>query len=414
MKNIPRLAYFPDSFLEVNGVAMTSKRFIQYAKGRGFPVLCVYAGKQNRTHTDGSITYLSLKRSPLRFDLDEELAFDPFFQRHTGRVRRVLQQFQPSIVHITGLNDVSIIGNYLAWKMRLPLIGSWHTNIHEFATRRLMKLGRLLPKRQLESLSNLIERKIFSGAMFYYKIPKVILAPNEELVDSLARCTGRKARLMIRGVDAELFNPNKRTVNDKIVRIGFAGRLRVEKNVRLLIDLEKRLLQAGKRNFEFLIVGEGTEYEYLSKNMKNAVFTGFLEGEKLAVAYANMDIFVFPSETDAFGNVVQEATASGVPAIVTAKGGPKFLVQHGTTGFIASDVNEFARYTIRLMENPLERSKMGKLALEFSRSRSWSRVFDGVYDAYRECIEIAAMKQSQTSENNDPRACAAKSKAAES
>ncbi|MCV4754189.1 glycosyltransferase, partial [Escherichia coli] len=87
-----------------------------------------------------------------------------------------------------------------------------------------------------------------------------------------------------------------------------------------------------------------------------------------AETYANMDLFIFPSETDAFGNVVQEANASGVPAIVTDKGGPKFVVQNGITGFIASDSEQFAEYTIRLMDNPAERSKIAQAALKFARS----------------------------------------------
>ncbi|MCV5334774.1 glycosyltransferase, partial [Escherichia coli] len=81
------------------------------------------------------------------------------------------------------------------------------------------------------------------------------------------------------------------------------------------------------------------------------------------------------------------------PAIVTDKGGPKFVVQNGITGFIASDSEQFAEYTIRLMDNPAERSKIAQAALKFARSRSWNVVFDGVYDAYRECIDIALAKK---------------------
>jgi len=88
------------------------------------------------------------------------------------------------------------------------------------------------------------------------------------------------------------------------------------------------LISAGKTNFKFLIVGEGNEREFLEKNLKQVEITGFLDGEELSKAYANMDVFVFPSETDAFGNVVQEANASGVPSIVTNQGGPKFIVRH--------------------------------------------------------------------------------------
>lgn len=414
MIKIPRLAYFPDSFLEVNGVAMTSNRFMLYAKERNLPVLCIHAGPGNETYSDGSISYLSLKRSPLSFQLDEKLAYDPFFQRYAKTVRRKLLEFRPDIIHITGLNDISILGNYLAWKLDIPVLGSWHTNLHEFAARRLMKLGKFLPDAMFHSLSGIVEQKILEGALLYYKIPKVVLAPNQELVDILAKSTGRTARLMTRGVDTELFNPQKRTAYDGKFRLGFAGRLRAEKNVRMLVDLENRLIAAGKSGFEFLIVGEGSEREFLEKNMKFAHFTGFLEGEKLAETYANMDLFIFPSETDAFGNVVQEANASGVPAIVTDKGGPKFVVQNGITGFIASDSEQFAVYTIRLMDNPAERSKIAQAALKFARSRSWNVVFDGVYDAYRECIDIALAKKAEAANNANCPAATAKSEAAES
>ena len=71
--------------------------------------------------------------------MDEGLKYDPLFQRHVSLVKKTLEDFQPDVFHITGLNDVSIIGAYLAWKMNIPLVGSWHTNLHEFAARRLRK-----------------------------------------------------------------------------------------------------------------------------------------------------------------------------------------------------------------------------------------------------------------------------------
>jgi glycosyltransferase involved in cell wall biosynthesis len=388
VKEVPRVAYFPDSFLEVNGVAMTSKRLIGYARKNGYPFLCIHAGKRTEGYEEDSIRHLSLKRSPVSFKMDEDLAYDPLFQRHTDRVMRELLEFEPDIIHITGLNDVSIVGAYLAWKLQLPLLGSWHTNLHEFAARRLMKVFGFLPKGTVEKMTGFAERKIMDGAVLYYKMPKVVLSPNQELVDLLAKGTGRASYLMTRGVDTDKFAPEMRTANDGKFRLGFVGRLRAEKNVRMLVDLEQRLLDAGKTNFEFLIVGEGNEREYLEKNLRNAVFTGFLEGDELSEAYANMDVFLFPSETDAFGNVAQEAHASAVPAIVTDKGGPKFIVRHGETGFVAKDLNEFARYTIDLMEDPEMLHQMKRLSRESALSRSWTSVFDGVYEAYREAISL--------------------------
>jgi glycosyltransferase involved in cell wall biosynthesis len=355
--------------------------------------LVIHAAKEFSTSQDESVQYLSLKRSPLSFLLDEDLAYDPFFQRHTSRVLRSILEFKPDVIHITGVNDVSIVGAYIAWKLQIPLLASWHTNVHEFAAQRLGRLLRFLPKPSVSRIQNFAERKILDGAVLYYKMPKVVLAPNQELVELLGQGTGRVAYHMGRGVDSEKFSPLKRTVNDDIFRFGFVGRLRAEKNVRLLVDIERELLKAGKNNFKFLIVGEGNERNYLESNMTHAEVTGFLEGESLSEAYANMDIFLFPSETDAFGNVAQEAAASGVVPIVSDKGGPKYLIKDRQTGFIASGLTDFVRYSIELMDDPLKLERMRKSARENALSISWDSIFDGVYEAYEETIRVAAQRK---------------------
>jgi glycosyltransferase involved in cell wall biosynthesis len=385
-----RGAYFPDSFLEVNGVAMTSNRLVSFVKKRGFPFINVHAGPKTEIVQEGNFTSLSLKRSPASFEMDEGLHYDPFFQRHATFVRRELEKFRPDVFHITGLNDVSILGAYLAWKMDVALVGSWHTNLHEYAATRLRSKLSFLPKKTLYGITNFIESSILRGAKLYYKQPQRLLAPNQELIDMLESGTGRKAQLMIRGVDTELYSPTKRTANDGIFRFGFVGRLRAEKNVRLLAELEKRLLAAGKTNFHFLIVGEGNERGYLGDNMKTAELPGFLEGEALSEAYANMDVFVFPSGTDAYGNVVQEANASGVPCIVTDQGGPKFIVQKDETGFVAKDLDDFVRYSIELIDDPEKLARMKKMSLDFAMTRSWDSVFDTVYDTYRDARDYLA------------------------
>ena len=163
--------------------------------------------------------------------MDHSLRYDPFFQRHVRKVRKELQKFRPEVIHITGLNDVSIMGAYLAWKLDIALVGSWHTNLHEYAARRLEKTLDFLPQKFGHDFTRFLERQILKGAKLYYKMPQVLLAPNQELLDMLNSGTGRRAKLMIRGVDPELFNPKKRTIDDGILRFGFVGRLRAEKNV---------------------------------------------------------------------------------------------------------------------------------------------------------------------------------------
>jgi phosphatidylinositol alpha 1,6-mannosyltransferase len=391
-----RVAFFPDSYLEVNGAAMTCRRLADYAARQDFPFLCVHAGPKTELKTEGSVTHLALKRSPMSFLLDEDLAYDPLFQRHTSRVLREIREFQPDAIHITGVNDVSIIGAFLAWKLQLPLLGSWHTNVHEFAASRLEGILRFLPSGANRKIASAAESVIMKGALLYYKMPKVILSPNEELVELLGRGTNRVSRLMGRGVDTDFFDPSKRTAEDGVFRFGFVGRLRAEKHVRMLADVEKALLEAGRTGFEFLIVGEGTEREYLEQNMKTARLTGFLEGEPLAEAYANMDVFIFPSETDAFGNVAQEANASGVPSIVSAKGGPKFLIRHGETGYVASEPEDYAKFAMELLDDRNKLAKMKLAARKKAKSHSWDAIFEGVYDGYREAMvleEKAKLKQ---------------------
>jgi len=390
-----RIAFFPDSFLEVNGAAMTSQRLVEYAEKKGYPFLCIHAGKKTAVTHHKTVTYLSLKRSPVAFKMDEDLAYDPLFQRHSTRVLRELIKFRPDVLHITGLNDVSIVGAYLGWKAQLPILGSWHTNIHEFAAHRLAKMFDFLPAAIVSKITNFAERKILDGSILYYKIPKVVLAPNQELVDLFAKGTRRKAFLMTRGVDTEIFSPAKRTVADDIFRFGFVGRLRAEKNVRLLAELEKKLFAAGKTDFKFLVVGEGNERDYLEKNMQRLEITGFLDGEQLSEAYANMDVFVFPSETDTFGNVIQEANASGVPAIVTSRGGPKFIVRHSETGFIAENFDDFFKFSLELMDKPEKLAKMKKQSREFALSRSWDAVFENVYRAYSEVYAISTAEKAE-------------------
>ncbi len=383
-----RVAFFPDSYLEVNGAAMTCQRLVGYAARNDYPMLCVHAGKSTEVWDEGSIRYLSLKRSPLAFKMDEELAFDPFFQRHSKRVLRELVRFDPDVIHITGLNDVSIIGVLLGWKTQIPILGSWHTNLHEFAARRIEKMLRFLPRSLGKGIAGFAEKKILYGSIQYYRIPKVVLAPNMDLVNLLGNGTNRKSMLMSRGVDGEKFSPEHRTTKDGIFRLGFVGRLRAEKNVRKLADLERALLKAGVQDFRILVVGEGDEHLWLKKHLKKGEFTGFLDGKELSEAYANMDVFIFPSETDAFGNVVQEASASGVPAIVTDRGGPKFIVRHGETGFVAEDFDQFISYTVELMTDNEKLMQMKAAARESAVTNSWDSVFEGVFRAYDECYAL--------------------------
>jgi glycosyltransferase involved in cell wall biosynthesis len=216
----------------------------------------------------------------------------------------------------------------------------------------------------------------------FYHAAQILFAPNQELIELLEKGTNKPCYLMQRGVDTNLFDPRRRSRSDNTFVIGYVGRLTTEKNIRFLADLERALQTAGVSNFRFLIVGQGAEEPWLKANMQRADFAGVLKGEALAQAYANMDVFAFPSRTDTYGNVVLEALASGVPAIVTDSGGPRFIVRAGETGFIAHDLQEFVARIQSLAEQPGQLGMMRASTRTQAMNASWDAVFESVYAGY--------------------------------
>ena len=218
----------------------------------------------------------------------------------------------------------------------------------------------------------------------FYKIPRLLFAPNPEIISLLENTTGKPCAWMPHGVDTEVFSPKFRDRQTGPFRIGYVGRLTAEKNVRILARLERALDALGHPDFRIVVVGQGAEEKWLRRNMKRAEFTGVLTGKELSHAFANMDAFVFPSETDTFGLAVLEALASGVPAIVSAGGGPKYSVQHGQTGYVANNFDEFVALTAVLLTHPDLLASMRTAARQYALTTSWERVFEGMYHVYED------------------------------
>ena len=414
----PRVAFFTDTYDEINGVALTSRQLAAFARRRGYPFLCVRGENGTRGEEDvrggsggnrgdgarrgdgvreddsfrevvggrggdtaGDATVL-LPRGGWSVSLDRGLLYDPLLWRHFARVRSAIRRFRPDVIHLVSPGDVSQLGMAAAFLEKIPLAISWHTNLHEFGERRLRSLLQSFPGAVRDRMCGLSERAMLGIFAAFYRAGRVLYAPNQELIDLLSQRTGRPTLAMTRGVDTELFHPSKRRVRDSIFRIGFVGRLTPEKNVRVLADIERGLLERGLRDFRLVIVGDGCERRWLCRNLQHAELPGILRGEELAAAYADMDVFLFPSRTDTFGNVVQEAMASGAPPIVTDKGGPKFIVCDGVSGFVTRSAEEMAERTAELMRDRERLASMRLAGLEQVSYASWERVFEQVYAGY--------------------------------
>jgi len=405
----PRIAYFPDSFHEVNGVAHTSRNFTAYARRHNIPMLCVRAGQTTRLLApDGSVEALELGRSPLAVQVEKDLSFDPLFFRYSDLISATVRAFRPNVIHITGPSELGLFGAYFAHQLNVPLVASWHTNLHEYAARRMRWLTRSLGRAGV-AIERTVEATTLQITAQLYRRAEALYAPNPTLCTLLERTTHRSCHLMQRGVDTTLFTPTRRTraLDDTEISqpvLGYVGRLSVEKNVALLpkVDAQLRTLGITPR---WLIIGHGAEEAALRRALPEAELPGVLRGEALAIAYANMDLLIFPSHTDTFGNVVLEALASGVPAIVTPDGGPAHILRSAaesaiapastccekcraaqaaaplTPGRIVND-EDFATAIAHVVNHPTNRMAMRAASRRYAQRCSWDAVFDKVLAAY--------------------------------
>src|SRR5271166_3926560 len=226
-----RVAFFPASYNEIDGVANTSRQFEAFALRRELPFLIVKGGGENESEQVGMVTRITHRRGPLGFALDKKHDFDLAFWRYLTPVENAVRKFDPDIVHITGPSDVGQLGVAIAHRLRIPLAASWHTNVHEYAEQRAASLLSFLPKGLRERLGAAIRKSTLLATLRFYHIAQVLFAPNQELIDLIEDGTGKACYRMHRGVDTNLFDPRRRDRTDDNFVIGYVGRLTTEKNI---------------------------------------------------------------------------------------------------------------------------------------------------------------------------------------
>jgi glycosyltransferase involved in cell wall biosynthesis len=206
-----------------------------------------------------------------------------------------------------------------------------------------------------------------------------------------ARIDPDKIGIWRRGVSAERFTPLKRSaslrerwqVSDACPALLYAGRLSREKGLSTIVSTGRALEQSGIPH-RLVFVGDGPMRQELQSSSPDAVFTGTLSHDDVAVAMASADLFVFPSTTDTAGNVVLEAQASGLPVVVTNAGGPHENMIAGRTGVVSADRDDFIRLTSLLARSANRRKWLGRHAREYAQERRWEASLEPLFHAYAE------------------------------
>ncbi len=371
---------------ETNGVEYTYNNLIPQFSSAGIPVDLIAYGAKNSYEQAGTVNIIEWRpHIPVRYDAELRVDFDPFFRFE--KLGKRIANTRYSMVHSATPDTLGLFAWAIARRQRCARISVYHTVVDDFAQHRMEKvLGKYVGK---------ISRKVvWKYLRWYYNKSDLVLAPSNHTKEFLRNNLHAEVEIFARAIDTDKFNPKYRDRGDNKVQILYVGRVAPEKNLDMLIEVEKLLRKYNEQNngnypeYYFTIVGDGIYLDTLKQKFPGAHYTGKLTGESLYRAFANGDIFVFPSRTDTFGNVVIQSMSSGLPVVVTDSMGPKEQVVEGKTGFVASTTEQFAQAVHRLLCNHDLRRRMGKAALESARQHSWNGVFRTLLDQYERAYEI--------------------------
>ncbi len=372
-----RVALFTGNYNYIkDGVALTLNRLVDFLQRRDIPVLVV-APTGPAAALDAVGELLSVPSFPIPSRPEYRMSLGM-----TSQVRRRLEQFRPTLFHIAVPDILGYQALRLAERWNVPVVASYHTRYDTYL--KYYGIGALEP----------LGRKYLRH--FYGRCSR-IYPPSESMMEILrAEGITRSMQVWSRGVDTHLFNPHRRSLawrrelgvaGDDVI-VTYVGRLVKEKNTGLLVRILDGLKRGGLR-FRSMIVGNGPEEAAMRAALPDSIFAGFLHGEDLARAYASSDVFVFPSESETFGNVTLEAMASGLPAVCADASGSSSLVVDGKTGFLASARNErhFIDRIGQLIACRDLRATMGANALERALDHKWDNVLSGLLANYMGVME---------------------------
>ena len=360
-----------------DGVALTLNRLVAYLLSQGVEVrvFAPTAGAPDFAHA-GDVT--SVPSLPLPARPEYRLALGM-----AGYVKRQLLDFQPDIIHIAVPDLLGHAALKLARKNRISVVATYHTRYETY----LRHYWYLAP---LEGLLKAILRRFYGACREVY-------VPSGSTRDILLADGLRdNFKPWPRGVDTARFSPAKRSAAwraqhgigaDELVVL-HVSRLVREKR----LDTLTRALNLLKAPHRVVIVGDGPDRAFAQAELPGAIFAGFLVGEDLATAYASSDIFIFPSDSESFGNVTLEAMASGLACVCADATGSRSLVVAGETGLLAdaSDAQGFADNLATLARDAGLRQRMGQAGRARALTFSWDETMARMLGYYKSLLAGAA------------------------
>lgn len=370
-----KVGHFTDTYNEVNGVARTIRQQVD--------LVCRHNKKMTVITCGGKRELGVADFAPVgSFELPEypelTLNYPPFLDM-------LAYCFDQDFDFILGATPgpVGLAALAISRILKLPFHGTYHTAIPQY-------VGTLTGDFFLEEAA-------WKYIIWFYSQMDVIYAPSKATKKELVSkgLSPDKIKVYPRGVDTSRFHPSKRNgffdglqMGDR-TKLLYVGRVSKEKDLHILVEAFAKLCNI-RPELQLVVVGDGPYLEEMKEALKGkpAVFAGVLEGDDLAQAYASADLFVFPSATDTFGNVVLEAQASGLPVVVADQGGPKENMIQDKTGLIAAsgDPDSFVRAILHLTDYPERMSYMRDSARKYMEDRTFDATFLKTWQIFGESV----------------------------
>jgi glycosyltransferase involved in cell wall biosynthesis len=299
-------------------------------------------------------------------------------------------------IHAATPGPIGMAALLIAKLLKLPINGTYHTSLPLYA--------------QFITGDGLMEELAWKYTIWFYNQMGQIYVPSQSTSDELVQkgIDSDKIHLLPHGVDIERFHPAKNNgflkanypINQGL-KLLYVGRVSKEKNLHVLARAFKMLFQQRKE-VQLIVVGDGPYLGEMQNELRDlpCIFTGYLKGNDLATVYASCDIFIYPSTTDAFGQVVLEAQASGLPIIVTDRGGPQENIIAGKTGLAikGDDTDSIVEALNFLISNPKATREMGRSARQFMEERFFDSAFHHTWKMYAtepeesRCLPLAGIE----------------------
>ncbi|MEK9711585.1 MAG: glycosyltransferase family 1 protein [Thalassolituus sp.] len=348
---------------EVNGVAHTLSPLVAGMRGCGIQVQIIRP-KQNKNDTGDEHT-LTLPGLPLPGY--PELKFGlPYFRR----VKTAIREFQPEAIYVATEGPLGWIARKVADKLDIGVVSGFHTNFHQYGKH--YRLG-------------LLENLGYRYLRWFHNNTAATLVPTQQQANELLSHGFERVKVMARGVDSQHFSPAHRDTNlrkswgvsDDTPVLLYVGRIAAEKNLQLVVRTYEEL-RTQDQNIRLVLVGDGPELESIRQRHPDVISAGIQRGEALARYYASGDIFLFPSLTDTFGNVVTEALASGLGVVSFDYAAAHEHTRHEESAMLApfGDEQAFIRAAMSLSERPNLLKKLRSAAREKATTISWTSIVD--------------------------------------